>query len=93
MYNQEPIVLSFFPRGVRESDSMQQMPLCLEGDEIVLSAFKKSEVDPDAWIVRLFNPSTNSASCRLCSQVLNIDAVFSWKSFEIKTFVFPTSFN
>lgn len=85
-YNQEPIVLSFFPRGVRESDSMQQMPLCLEGDEIVLSAFKKSEVDPDAWIVRLFNPSTNSASCRLCSQVLNIDAVFSWKPFEIKTF-------
>ena len=86
MYNQEPTVLSFFPRGAQDSVTKMPLPICLDDNAIVLSAFKKEETGSDTWIARLFNPCANSVSCRLYSEVFDIDAVLSWNPFEIKTF-------
>ena len=90
IYNQEPTVLSFFPRGAQETFVKSKAPLCLDGDQIVLSAFKKAEGESEAWIARLFNPCDNSTSCRLYSELFGIDAEFYWKPFEIKTFKITT---
>jgi alpha-mannosidase len=53
IYNEKPMVLSFFPSGKDTSEHPQEQLFRLDGKKIVLSSFKKAETGED-FILRLF---------------------------------------
>jgi alpha-mannosidase len=83
IYNEKPVCLSFFPAG---EDTAEKRPfLRLDGGKIVLVALKKAEKE-NAYVLRLFNPTADSAVCRLESHILGIDQTIAFSAFEVKTF-------
>lgn len=81
-YNEKPTCLSFFPSG----DQMIEKPsfIRLEGNVIVMIAFKKAEKEND-YVLRLFNPTGKEAACHFVSEVLMIDETINFVPFELKT--------
>jgi alpha-mannosidase len=83
IYNEKPVCLSFFPAG--EDTAEKRSFLRLDGGKIVLVALKKAEKE-NAYVLRLFNPTADSAVCRLESHILGIDQTIAFSAFEVKTF-------
>jgi len=84
IYNEKPTVLSFFPSG-KERSERQEPPFRLESETIVLSSFKKAE-NGEGFILRLFNPESTPASCRIHSKRWNLEWEIAFGAFEVKTF-------
>lgn len=86
MYHEEPTVLSFFPSETDKKAAPNiAVPLCVEGGVVLVSAFKKAEVG-EAYILRLFNPTKETASCKVTSDVLAIEKEVSLSPFAVVTF-------
>ena len=87
IYHEEPIVLSYFPPEVEHQD-MEKLgaALKLDGTDVLLTAFKKSEEKDDTYIVRLFNSKAMDTTCRLYSERLHLNEQIEFAPFEIKTF-------
>ena len=85
-YNESPMVLSFFPAGADDRTAAPAL-VKLEGDTVVMSALKKSDTVEGAWVVRLFNPTPDAATCRLISAPMGVDAVVTFSKYEIKAFL------
>ncbi|MBR6745631.1 MAG: alpha-mannosidase [Clostridia bacterium] len=85
IYNEKPTVLSFFPSGKYASERQKEPPFRLDSEKIVLSSFKKAE-NGGGFILRLFNPESMPASCRIRSKRWNFDREISFGAFEVKTF-------
>lgn len=85
IYNEKPMVLSFFPSGSNSSECDKAPILSLESDYVLLSSFKKAEKGKD-YIIRLFNTKNSVASCRLQCNTLNVDQNLDFGAFEVKTF-------
>ena len=84
VYNEKPTCLSFFPSGEKTSEKKSSL-FRLEGDKILLVALKKA-VKGNDFVIRLFNPTDQSASCRLTSDTLKINESIVFSAFEVKTF-------
>ncbi|MBR7162003.1 MAG: alpha-mannosidase, partial [Clostridia bacterium] len=85
IYNEKPIVLSFFPSGKHSNERRQEPLFRLDDGKIVLSSFKKAE-DSEDFILRLFNPENEPASCRFHSERWNLNREIPFGAFEVKTF-------
>ena len=82
-YNEKPTCLSFFPSG---EETKEKKPFCsLGGGKIMLIALKKAEKAND-FVLRLFNPTGNEASCQFVSEALALDETIAFSPFELKTF-------
>ncbi|MBQ8310693.1 MAG: alpha-mannosidase [Clostridia bacterium] len=85
LYNEEPVVLSFFPSGKGQAN-MACPAVTLEGDKIVMTTMKRSEYDNDRYILRLFNPEGVPNTCSIVSKVFDVARTVSFNPFEIKSF-------
>ena len=83
IYNEKATCLSFFPSGMKENEN--QPFFRLEGGTIILSALKKAEKSND-FVLRLFNPTGNEASCQFVSEALALNETIAFSPFELKTF-------
>ena len=83
LYNESPTCLSFFPSG---EEAKEKTPFCtLDGGKIMLIALKKAEKAND-FVLRLFNPTSNEASCQFVSEALDLKETIEFSPFELKTF-------
>ncbi len=79
-FNMKPIALSFYPTGV---GSLPKSPLKLtDTDVITINALKKADCG-DGYIIRLFNPTPNTQSCKL--HFYDTQAELQFGKYEIKT--------
>ena len=83
IYNEKATCLSFFPSGTGTKENTAFFRL--EGGTVILSALKKAEKEND-YVLRLFNPTNEKASCRFVSEALALEETIEFSPFEIKTF-------
>ena len=87
-YNEAPTVLSFFPDGEPLKDGYTSAcePLITadEGSPVIMSALKKTD-SGDGYILRMFNPTKDSTTCRIVSKLFSLDEVLEFTPYEIKT--------
>ena len=81
--NEKPFAISFAPPGVGKVPA----PLATLSDDCVqLTAFKRAEDSPQAFVVRLFEPTGSKRTTTLCVPSLGIRQKIALKAFEVKTF-------
>ncbi|RAV00992.1 alpha-mannosidase [Paenibacillus sp. YN15] len=81
-HNEQPYALSFFPSG----EGVLPAPLLqLEDDAIQLAAFKREERGT-GYILRLFEPTGQGGSTRICTPALGIREQVELSGFEIRTY-------
>lgn len=79
-FNVQPMIYSFYPTGKGE---LPQCPVRLEDTRIItMNAFKKAE-DGEGYLVRLFNPTEEEQTAKLCAFGLERELRFG--KYEIKT--------
>ena len=79
-FNMTPMLLSFYPTGI---GSLPGCPVQLEGtDTVTMTAFKQAQ-DGCGYIVRLFNPTPQTAEARL--RIVGEPADIKFGPYEIKT--------
>lgn len=82
-HNEKPMVLSFFPSGM----GTKTLPLIeLSDDSVQMTVFKKSEVIPNNYIIRLFEPTGIGRTTVIKIPALNIVQEVHLGKFEIKSF-------
>lgn len=83
-FNEEPMVLSFFPRGgdIEKAIQGDKSFLTLTGDSVVMTALKPTE---GGLCVRLFNPQSADIDCALSCPPLNVSKELSFTPYEAKT--------
>ena len=81
------MVLSFFPSQNPKGKELESAEvLRIDGERVIMSAFKRMEVG-DGWIVRLYNPDSDKATCNICSEAFGIQKRILLDPFQIQTFV------
>lgn len=87
-FNEEPMILSFFPSG---SDAPKFAPMIvLDNEKIEMSALKIAE-NGNGFLVRLFNPMSESAECTVRSELFGIEEVMTFGKYEVKSFIVSNS--
>ncbi len=82
-FNMKPMALSFYPTGV---GTIPNSPLkLLDTNTITINAFKKADCG-NGYIIRLFNPTNSTQSCKL--SFYNIQTDINFGAYEIKTLRF-----
>lgn len=82
-FNMRPMALSFYPTGI---GSVPASPLKLSDTEcITINAFKKADCG-DGYIIRLFNPTSDTQQCKL--SFYDTETTLNFGTYEIKTIRF-----
>ena len=82
------MILSFFPSG---SDAPKFAPMiALDNEKIEMSALKIAE-NGNGFLVRLFNPTSESAECTVRSELFGIEEVMTFGKYEVKSFIVSNS--
>ena len=89
-WSEEPTVLSFFPAGNTSEKTKTEEVLRIDGDRVALIAFKKSEHSDD-FIIRLFNPDSKQANCRIFSEAFGFDMHTCILPFAVETYAIHDS--
>lgn len=83
-FNEEPMVLSFFPRGGNTARAVRgdQSFVTLTGNAVVMTALKPTA---DGLFVRVFNPLDQETACTLTCPVLGLSQELTFTPYEVKT--------
>lgn len=82
LFNEKPFCLQMFPTC--DMGEKAKSLLKLEGDQVIMTAFKAS-VD-GGYVLRLFNNLPRAASCECTIQHLNLSESLQFRPFEVRTF-------
>ena len=83
MWNRIPYGFAFCPPGTGEMPA----PLCtVDAENVVLSCFKRSERDPEAWIIRLYEAQGRGAKAHIALPAAGLDFDADFAPFAIRTF-------
>ena len=82
-FNEEPMVLSFFPRGGDAAIQGDSSFITLSDNAVVMTALKPTE---NGLFVRLFNPLNQESSCTLSCPALELSFDLTFTPYEVKTF-------
>ena len=82
VFNEAPFCLQAFPTG--QKGEKAESLLTLEGDQVVMTAFKAS--DDGGYIVRLFNNLPGAAVCNCKIPHLNLQEEITFRPYGVRTF-------
>lgn len=84
MWNRIPYGFAFCPSG----DGEKPAPLCtIDAENVVLSCFKRSERDGDAWILRLYEAQGIAVKARVDLPAAGLAFDADFEPFAIRTFL------
>lgn len=86
-YNETPTVINVFPSGQHtQSPAPSEIPfLTLSQPPVVMTALKRSE-DGEDVLLRLFNPTAETASCTISCPILGLVSPLRFSPYEVQTF-------